>query len=854
MQTLRFTCNLPTGLHARPASLIAEAARKHRAAVTIRNATSGASADARSVLSLIALDIQRGHEVAVEAVGDDAAAAIQAIDALAKSHFGEALHAAPQITAAPGEFTPRIPAPFRRLNIKFITGRPVCPGVGEGIAIHAAALASLEFDEESPDAPASSPDAEGERFTTALAALRAEIERDLSRLGSRGGIRAELLRAHLGIVDDPALATRIEASIRSGRSASGAVLEAAKHYTTKLGASTSAYIRERAADIEDVCRRLLAQLEGEPAAAGAAEAPTIALTQPSILIADDLAVSQLMAIDRDHLRGLILGDVGPTSHVVILARSMMIPTLIGVAGATRAIRAGVQTVVDAIGGFAIADSNPQIAAYYQREFAARARRRARLAPLLDRRGQTRDSIPLEVAANAATPGEIAAAMTAGADSIGLLRTELLFLDRSEPPTEDEQFEVYSAAVESANRREVIIRTLDIGGDKPAPYLALPDEDNPFLGCRGLRLYHKFPDLIHAQLRAICRASAHGPIKVMAPMVATLAEARWFADHIVGVQRELAAEGIAHDPSMPVGIMIEVPSAALILDQLTEVIDFISIGTNDLCQYWMSADRTNPAVAALNDPREPSFLRILERIVTSAREHGLWAGLCGEMGSDPVNLPLMVGLGLSEISVGASAIEPIKARLATLDSRECRELLRRAMQCETAAAVAQLLANPRAGSASAAAASQAPESPVHADLVLIDSQATTREHAIHELTCALHALGRTDDPRAVEEAVWAREAKGVTALGFGFAIPHGQTDAVRGPSIAVATFKAPVDWGAPDPVRAAIMLTVPESDADKTHLKLLAKLARRLMHEPFRESLLTAKQAAEVVSILEKELA
>jgi fructose-specific PTS system IIA-like component len=855
--TLRFVCDLPTGLHARPASLIAEIARRHRAAVTIHNQFSSASADGRSVLSLIALDIQRGHEVLIEAVGDDAPVLLEAIDALVKSHFGEAIHAAPVAPSVEsGEFTTSVPTALRRMNARIVRGRPVCPGTGDGIAVVAGARSSLAMYDDSAEAPASSPQSERSRLHAAIGAVRTEIEHDLGRLGSSGGVRAELLRAHLGIVDDPALIERIDASVNAGRGAPGAVVEAARHFAARLGASASAYIRERAADIEDVCRRILATLEGiEHGEAAPGEQSRINLARPSILIAESLGVSDLMALDRTHLRGLILGSVGPTSHVVILARSMMVPTLINVEAAARAIRPGTPTVVDAIGGFAVADASPDVSLYYQREAEARARRRARLAPLLSRRGRTRDNTPLEIAANAATPGEIAAAMQAGADSIGLLRTELLFLDRCDAPTEEEQLHIYRSAVEAANGREVIIRTLDIGGDKPAPYLALPREDNPFLGCRGLRLYEKFPELIRAQLRAICRASSHGPIKVMAPMVATLSEARWFGDRIAEVQADLAAAGIAHDPNMPIGIMVEVPAAAMILDQLAHAIDFISIGTNDLCQYWMSADRTNADVAALNNPHDPSFLRILHHTCLAAREHGLWAGLCGEMGSDPLHLPLMVGLGLNEISVGASALEPIKLRLAGLDADECRKLLNRAMKCETPAEVGALLCERGAGSTLALAdASSPPDGPIHPDLVIADCEATTREQVIHELICALHGAGRTDDPRAVEEAVWAREAKGVTALGFGFAIPHGQTDAVGGPSIAVANLRAPVDWGGDEPVRGVVMLTVPASDAEKTHLKLLAKIARRLMHEPFREALLGAKRVEEIVAILRTELA
>jgi fructose-specific PTS system IIA-like component len=842
--SLRFVCELLTGLHARPASLLAETARHHHAAVAVTNEATGDSAEGRSVLSLIALDIQRGHWVRVEASGDDAAELLAAIKGLVDNHFGESLTPddAPEV---PGATVARVPVPLQRLSVSVVAGRPVCAGVGEGAAV---VVGGLHVPDEVRHARATSPDVEWKRASAALHSVRDEIDEDLHK--TRDVLRGELLRAHLGIVDDPALRTRVEQGIKSGMAAPCAVVEASTHFMATLGASASLYIRERAADVEDICRRILGKLDPSLLNDSA-----IKLTAPSVVIADSIGVSQLMGIDIRYLAGLVLGDVGATSHVVILARSMRVPTLIGVQGATRAFAAGKRFVVDAFGGFAIPDASDAAVEYYRRERLFRDRRRQRMEPLLRSRGVTRDGVALEVAANAAMPIEIRAAMDAGADSIGLLRTEMLFLDRADAPTEDEQFELYRAAAEAASsggdEREVIIRTLDIGGDKPAPYITVPEEDNPFLGCRGLRLYHKYPELLRSQLRAISRASAHGPIKVMAPMVATIGEARWFCEQIAMVQSELGAQGIDHDSDLPVGIMVEVPSVATIIDQLAKVVDFISIGTNDLCQYWTAADRTNKAVASLNNVREPSFLRLLEQIVSQARDHDLWAGMCGEMAGDPLNLPLLVGLGLNEISAAAPSIGPIKARLAGYDSGACREALVKAMRCETPEEVTKLLEE----FAAAHRGTAADHAPVNADLVLIDCDACTREHVIQDLVGALHAAGRTDDPRALEEAVWVREAKGPTGLGFGFAIPHGITSAVACPSIAIATLRTPIEWASMDgqPVRGVIMLAIPASEADKSHLKLLSKVSRKLMHEEFRETLFGAKDAATVLRVLQTGL-
>ncbi len=851
MASFRFVCELPTGLHARPASVLAETARRFHSAAVVTNEATGASAEARSVLSVIGLDVQRGHSVLVEASGDDADKFIEEVRGLVADKFGETEGGEAGEAAGAG-FVARVPVPLRRAGVVTILGSSVCTGVGEGMVVWGG---GAEFPKEYTGAAGGTVEEERARLAGAIDAVREEIEGALKK--EKPGAGKDILSAHRGIIIDPALAGCMAKLIGSGMSAPGAVVAGAGQIASKLEHSASAYIRERAADVREVCRRLLGVLD--PTWGGGVEKP-IVLEGPSVVVAKELGVGQLTSMDRRNLKGLVLGDVGRTSHLVILARSMQIPTLIGVEMSATSLPGGARAIVDAIGGFVVASPGAAVMEYYRREDRARGRRGAKMAPLMARRGATRDGHALEVAANAAMAAEIAGAMEQGADSVGLLRTEMLFLDRATPPTEEEQYLLYRAAVEATGStalesratREVIIRTLDIGGDKPAPYITIPKEENPFLGCRGVRLYKRELDLLRSQLRAICRASAHGTVKVMAPMVATVGEAKWFCERIARAQAELCEEGVAHDPNMAVGIMLEVPSAALVIDQLAHVVDFISIGTNDLCQYTFAADRTNAGVAELNNPREPGFLRLLDKIVSEAAAHGVWVGICGEMAGDVRHLPLMVGLGvagLDEISMGAPSIGPVKAKLAGVSAAECRAVLEKAMACETAEQVDAIL------DAFGSQAGSEMQGPLHSELILIDSDASTREDVIQELAGLLHAAGRTDDPRAVEEAAWVREEKGATGFGFGFCIPHAQTDAVACSSIAVARLRAPIEWPSMDglPVGLAIMLTVRASDADQTHLKLLAKLARRLMHEGFRDALNGALSAAAMLDVLEAEL-
>lgn len=852
-------------MHARPASLLAETVRRFRSRVTLINEDSGAGAPAESVLSVIGLDIKRGSSVLVRAEGEDAADALAAIDALFAGHFGESItEVASGDAAAPVTATTCIPRALRNRGVRALAGRAVSRGVGVGAVVH---VRAAKIPDAILNARGVSPEVEGRAVDRAIAVVHAELE---ARVRSgRTEVESAVARAHLAIVEDDALRARINEHLALGLGAPGAITRAAAHFTDQLRTCTSAYVRDRVDDIEEIAGRLIASLA--PGAAGAgAHAPIPVLNAPSVIVAESLTVGQLTAMDIGHLRALVLGRVGATSHTVILARSMDIPTLVGVEGVA-ALMEGQEIIADAGrhgNGFVVAEPNDEVHAYYRRERDARTRRAARFEPIVRRPGRTADEVLFDVAANAASPGEVGVALNAHADGIGLLRTELLFLDRATAPTEDEQFEVYRRAVGNARGKEVIIRTLDIGGDKPAPYLHLPHEENPFLGCRGVRLYHRFPALITAQLRAICRASSHGKVKVMAPMIATVEEARWFVERVRTVQTDLKRDGIVFDPRMPIGIMLEVPGACMIVDQLSKVVDFFSIGTNDLCQYVMAVDRGNVEVSALHDVRTPAFVRLLRQVVDEARRQGTWIGVCGEMAADPLNLPLLVGLGMNEISVPASEVAEIKAALSALDAGQCRAVVDEAAACESGAAVRSLLEE-RIASGTLAGRSReqgAERGPIVLETIVANSDANTKEEVIHELACALAAAGRTDDPRAIEEAVWKREDTYATSLGFGFAIPHGRTDSVACASIAVARLRRPVAWsgvkaqageggsGSEDEgVKGAFMLVVRASDTDQTHMKLLAKLARKLMHEEFRERILNSDDADAILAFMQTEL-
>ncbi len=680
---------------------------------------------------------------------------------------------------------------------------------------------------------------EEEKVRRAVAGVRAALK---ARLAARPpAVEAGILGAHLAIANDAALADRALGRVADGIPAGQALVEAATFFAGRLRGAGSAIVRERAVDVEDIGRQLLDQL-------GAVQrgSPAVVLGEPSVVVADSLTPRQLLALDRRFLEALVLEHGGATSHVVVLARSFGIPTLTGVTGARSGLPRGRAVVVDATRGFVLEAGAPAVERHYQRE-RERLRRGAELVGRRTREpAVTRDGQRLEVAANVSAADEAEPAFARGADGIGLFRTEMLFVHRDAPPTEEEQVAAYARAAAAAGGRPVVIRTLDVGGDKPLPYLDLPREDNPFLGCRGVRVYPRHEALFRTQVRAVLRASAHGTVWLMLPMVAAVDEVRWARERIAEVRSELAGGGIPFDAGLRVGVMVEVPSAAFAIGELAAEADFFSIGTNDLAQYFVAADRGGDEARRLDAERQPAFLRLLAKIVADARAHRRWVGLCGEMARDAASLPLLLGLGLDEISVAPPDVPALKAALARLSAAECRALLERALACRTAAEVRDLLA---------ASPAPAARGLLDREAVVVGADCAGKEEAVEEAVRALAAAGRTGRPQALEDALWAREEAGSTALGHGFAVPHCRSDAVAASSIAVVRLARPVDWGATDgeAVRCVLLLAVRASDPDDLHLMVLSRLARRLMHDDFRRRVLEAPDADTLLDVLSQEL-
>ncbi|MGD1469838.1 phosphoenolpyruvate--protein phosphotransferase [Vibrio harveyi] len=832
MKSFSFSCELPNGVHARPASHVEAVCNSFDSSITWQNQRTGMSGNAKSVLSLISTDTLLGDECLITIEGQDEDNALTQLKQFITNEFP---HCDAPLATTPQEDENLDPLPrnFSNLNVAHIRGRSVSEGFGQGVL---KAIGAINFDAFTDLPPAKSLNEERSQLNSGLEAV---VKSLTIQLNSSEHTEGEVLKAHLSIAKDEEFRQTIASNLVEGRSSADAIIATAKHFGEVMKNSSSAYMRERELDIRDVCYQLLQSIYGDERFGSQNK-----LTQPTVCLADDLTPSQFLELDKSLLKGLILSHGGNTSHTVILARSFAIPTIVGVEGSRLTDLLDEEVIVDGTLGIVVTEITESVERYYVQESKVKEIVSSRQAQFRDVAAQTFDGKVLEVAANIAHSVEAKAAFANGAEAVGLFRTEMLYMDRTCAPDEDELYNIFCQACDAANGKSIIVRTIDIGGDKPVDYLNIPAENNPFLGYRAVRIYPEFIEMFKTQLRAILRASAHGNLKIMIPMISSLEEILWVKDILAEVRQELRKEALPFAEKVPLGIMLEVPSVAFIIDQCCEEIDFFSIGSNDLTQYLMAVDRDNAKVAASYNSLNPAFLRTLDHVVREVHRHGKWIGLCGELGAKGSVLPLLVGLGLDEISMSSPSIPATKERIAKLDSRECRQLLNKAMQCRTIQEVEHVLAQFRMTQ------SEAPM--VSADCISLDRDLRNKEEVIKTLSDNLFLTGRCRYPNKLADDLWAREDVFSTGLGFGFAIPHTKSEHIEQSAISVCRLAKSIEWG-DEEAQFVIMLTLNKHAAGDQHMKIFSKLARKIMHADFRDQLMTAETSYQIEALLKQEL-
>lgn len=832
MKSFSFSCELPNGVHARPASHVETLCNKFSAEITWQNQRTGISGNAKSVLSLIGTDTLLGDECEIIINGTDEEKALDQLKQFISSEFPHC-DASLQTESQDNNEMTSLPRNFSNLDVTHIRGRAVSEGFGIG---KLTAIGTVNFDtlENLPQAlPLTK---EQENLKNGLEAVIKSLNIQLATSEHTEG---EVLKAHLSIARDQEYQQTLKDNLIEGRSCADTIIATAKHFGERMRTSSSSYMRERELDIRDVSYQLLQSIYGNERFGS-----QNALTEATICLADDLTPSQFLELDKSLLKGLILSHGGSTSHTVILARSFAIPTIVGLDANQLAANIDQPVIVDGNLGLVVTEITEPVERYYAQEQFVHNTVTERQAKFQNVMAQTADGKVLEVAANIAHSVEAKTAFGNGAEAVGLFRTEMLYMDRNSAPDENELYNIFCQACEAAEGKTTIIRTIDIGGDKPVDYLNIPAENNPFLGYRAVRIYPEFIDLFKTQLRAILRASAHGNLKIMIPMIASLEEILWVKDVLAEVRQELRKDNVPFAEKVPLGIMLEIPSVAFIIDQFCEEVDFFSIGSNDLTQYLMAVDRDNAKVASTYNSLNPAFLRALDHMVHEVHRHGKWIGLCGELGAKGSVLPLLVGLGLDEISMSSPSIPATKERIAKLDSRECRQLLNKAMQCRTVQEVEHVLAQFRMNQTEAPMVSQ--------ECISLDRDLRSKEEVIKTLSDDLFLTGRCRYPNKLADDLWAREDVFSTGLGFGFAIPHTKSEHIEQSAVSVCRLAKPLMWG-DEEAQFIIMLTLNKHAAGDQHMKIFSKLARKIMHADFREQLMTAVDTLQVEQLLKKEL-
>jgi phosphocarrier protein FPr len=665
------------GLHARPAARFVQAAAGFEANIQVRNLTNGKGpVSAKSLNGLATLGAVQNHRIEICAAGPQAEEAVELLSEMILRNFDESTEPPPAAVPAPAA-----PAETPQGALEVVP-------IAEGYAL--ALLASFETPPPPipAETPATEPHQEWDSLQTAISQVRKHIHSQKEQIKrTLGADEAAIFDAHLLILEDPEIITQVRERIFEHKTnAARAWYDSLNHTADLYRELEDAYLQQRAADVLDVRDQVLFTLAGEQPAA------VVKYPAPVLLAAEELTPSQTSQLDLEHIQGLITVVGGPTSHSAILARSLGLPAVSGAPLSLLDMPADTVVGLDGERGLLWLNPPEETRQELLEKRLAWLQKRQRLLEQSRQPGQTRDGHRVEIAANTGNLADAQSALKNGAEGIGLLRTEFLFLTRMQPPDEEEQRQALERIAQAMDSAPVIVRTLDVGGDKPLPYIDLPAEDNPFLGVRAIRLTLQQPELFTTQLRAILRAGATTDnLKIMFPMISGKEEIIAARQLLEAAHQALEQEGLPHQWPIETGIMVEVPSAAVIAPRLAEYVDFFSIGTNDLTQYTLAAERGSASLAAYSDALHPAVINLVYQVTQAALAHDRWTGVCGELAGDPQAIPILVGLGVNELSMNPGSIPRAKAVLRQCNLPDMQNLARQALVADTTRAVRRLAA-------------------------------------------------------------------------------------------------------------------------------------------------------------------
>jgi phosphocarrier protein FPr len=660
-----------TGLHARPAKVLVNLAKQFKSNISLQH--KGKKANAKSMVSVLTLGAVRGSDITVQVEGVDEETAIAEIQAAILSGLGDNDgHPEPKPIPVKAEEPAVVHQATENPEPGVIKGVGAAPGIAVGPIFH---FQQVEYDLDNLETVSTNGHLS---LSEALEHAKSQlVELHQQMVNKKLGNEAAIFEAHKELLDDPELTEAVQARVTMGQPPIKAWKATIDEQAAAIAALNDPLLAARADDLRDVGKRVLRLMLG-------VSDKGVMPTTPVVVVARELSPSDTASFDPERVLGFGIVEGGPTSHIAILARALGLPAIVGVDESMLALEEKTPVILNGNDGTLTVNPASDVlerAKQSQKrwlEYRRFAQEQASLPAI------SQDGIRVDVTANAGSIADAAEALHMGADGIGLLRTEFLFLERTTAPSEEEQFSVYHAIAETMKTLPVIVRTLDIGGDKPVAYIQMKPELNPFLGERGIRLCLNRPELFREQLRAILRAAPSGNLKIMFPMISDIAEVRQARTLIEELRRELNA------PEVQIGIMIEVPSAALMADVFAPEIDFFSIGTNDLTQYTLAMDRGNSALASKHDGLHPAVLRLIAHTIESAHKYGKRADICGELGSDAAAIPILLGLGMDELSVSIPSVPTVKAQVRALKISELQSLAREALNCSTAQEVRELV--------------------------------------------------------------------------------------------------------------------------------------------------------------------